>query len=64
MSFLDRPDKTDSRYSNADGFIRKTLYIEELESYCDLIEERLILTQESLDKLLLKIESVNKQSLI
>lgn len=59
MSFLERPDKSDSVYGG-NSFTKRDLYIKDLESYCTTIEDRLVATQEALDKLLLKIETYNK----
>lgn len=61
MSFLERPDKSDRKYGE-NSFIKRDLYIKDLESYCTMIEDRLIVAQEDIDKLLLRIEAVNKHS--
>lgn len=61
MSLLERPDKYDHRYGQT-GFTKRDLYITDLEKYCDLIEEKLISTQEAMDKLLTRIETLNKPS--
>lgn len=61
MTFIDRPDKYSQRYGNS-GFTKRDLYINDLESYCDAIEKRLVETQEALDKLLAKVETINRPS--
>ena len=61
MLFTDRPDKYSRRYGSS-GFTKRDLYINDLESYCDAIEKRLIETQEALDKLLAKVETINRPS--